>query len=71
MNEAQRNAILEDAKNQLANNKGILIDSPIIQKFVKRRKEIDGIAAKKIPLLKNISIFIKKRKKIKIQPLAV
>ena len=52
MNEAQRNAILEDAKNQLANNKGILIDSPIIQKFVKRRKEIDGIAAKKNPLVK-------------------
>lgn len=71
MNEAQRKAILQDAINQLSNNKGILKDSPIIQKFVDRRNKIDKVAAKKIHLLKNISIFTKKLKKIQIQPLVV
>ena len=37
MNEAQMKEILEDAKNQLTNNKGILKDSPIIQQFVEPR----------------------------------
>ena len=52
MNEAQRKAILQDAINQLSNNKGILKDSPIIQKFVDRRNKIDKVAAKKNPLVK-------------------
>ena len=33
MNEAQMKEILEDAKNQLTNNKGILKDNPIIQQL--------------------------------------
>ena len=52
MNEAQMNEILEDAKNQLTNNKGILKDSPIIQQFVEARKKIDAAAATKNPLVK-------------------
>ena len=52
MNEAQRKAILQDAINQLSSNKGILKDSPIIQKFVEKRNKIDEIAAKKNPLVK-------------------
>ena len=52
MNEAQMNEILEDAKNQLANNKGILKNSPIIQQFVEARKKIDAVAATKNPLVK-------------------
>ena len=52
MNEAQMKEILEDAKNQLTNNKGILKDSPIIQQFVEARKKIDAAAATKNPLVK-------------------
>ena len=52
MNEAQMKEILEDAKNQLTNNKGILKDSPIIQQFVEARKKIDAVAATKNPLVK-------------------
>ena len=52
MNEAQMNEILEDAKNQLTNNKGILKNSPIIQQFVEARKKIDAAAATKNPLVK-------------------
>ena len=44
--------IIEDAKNQLINNKGILIESPIIQQFVAARKVIDETAAKRNPLVK-------------------
>ena len=46
------NEILKDAKNQLANNKGILKNSPIIQQFVEARKKIDAVAATKNPLVK-------------------
>ena len=46
------NEILNDAKNQLANNKGILKNSPIIQQFVEARKKIDAVAATKTPLVK-------------------
>ena len=52
MNETQMNEILKDAKNQLANNKGILKNSPIIQQFVEARKRIDAVAATKNPLVK-------------------
>ena len=51
MNEALKN-IIEDAKNQLTNNKGILKDSPIIQQFVEARKNIDAAASTKNPLVK-------------------
>ena len=46
------NEILKDANNQLANNKGILKNSPIIQRFVEARKKIDETAATKNPLVK-------------------
>ena len=52
MKEAQMNEILKDAKNQLANNKGILKNSPIIKQFVEARKKIDAVAATKNPLVK-------------------
>ena len=52
MNETQMNEILREAKNQLANNKGILKNSPIIQQFVEARKRIDAVAATKNPLVK-------------------
>ena len=52
MSQEKIKEILEDAKNQLTNNKGILKDSPIIQQFVEARKKIDETAATKNPLVK-------------------